>query len=129
MNPSEKPDAFSRALENKPRNSHISQIKKQFEENDSTTYSSGPSVNRLSRVFESTHLHTTIVRPTPATKPPSLRPNSISKTTPPSQPANVTREEPQIDQTPLAFKDIRARFQQQQQQQQPLQNEQVWVYV
>lgn len=102
MNSSEKPDAFSKALENKPRHSHINQIKKQFEENETVNYSNGPSVNRLSRVFESTQLET---RPIPPTKPPSLRPNSISK----------PQEEPEIDQTQLSFKDIRARFQQQQQ--------------
>jgi hypothetical protein len=98
MNRSQPLDAFSKTLESKPRHSQIGHLRHQFQEEEQNGSSGGSSVNRLSRVFETTHLD----KPKPAlpSKPPSLRP--VPKPT----------LESEIDSTPLAFKDIRARFQQ-----------------
>ncbi|KAI8083657.1 hypothetical protein BDF21DRAFT_416390 [Thamnidium elegans] len=92
MNRPQPPDAFSKTLESKPRTSYIQHL--QTEESGH-----GSTVNRLSRVFEnSSHLEKP--KPIPPSKPPSLRPKSTV------EPESI------IDQTPIAFKDIRARFQQ-----------------
>jgi hypothetical protein len=91
MHRSQPPDAFSKTLESKHRSSYIQHL--QHEEDGG-----GSTVNRLSRVFEATtHLEKT--KPVPPSKPPSLRPKRIE-------------QEEVIDHTPIAFKDIRARFQQ-----------------
>jgi hypothetical protein len=96
MNRSQHSDAFSKTLESKPRHSHIGNLRHQFQDEEPSN--GGSTVNRLSRVFETAHLD----KPKPAlpSKPPSLRPST--KPTANSE----------IDSTPLAFKDIRARFQQ-----------------
>lgn len=96
MNGSQPTDAFSKMLESKPRHSHMGHLRHQF--NEEEPHNGGSTVNRLSRVFETSHLD----KPKPAlpSKPPSLRP--ALKLAPASE----------IDSTPLAFQDIRARFQQ-----------------
>lgn len=92
MNRSQLPDAFSKTLESKPRQSCIQHL--QQEEDNKV---GGSTVNRLSRVFETTNLDKNKAKPPPL------------KATPLSKPK--VEIEPNIDQTPLAFKDIRARFQ------------------
>ena len=72
------PDAFSKTLDSKPRNSYISQLRQEQHINNAT-HSGSSTVNRLSRVFEaSTHLEHTGYKPkpTPPAKPPSLKPLS-----------------------------------------------------
>ncbi|KAI7891268.1 uncharacterized protein EV154DRAFT_508484 [Mucor mucedo] len=85
------PDAFSKTLESKHRSSYIQHL--QHEEDGG-----GSTVNRLSRVFEPV-AHLEKPKPVLPSKPPSLRPKRIE-------------QDDAIDQTPIAFKDIRARFQQ-----------------
>ncbi|KAI8382977.1 hypothetical protein BD560DRAFT_385679 [Blakeslea trispora] len=97
------PDAFSKTLESKPRNSYIAHLRQEQHTNNSA-HSGTSTVNRLSRVFEaSTHLEHTGYKPkpTPLTKTPSLR----------SPPIQEPRIKPEIDETSLDFKNIRARFQ------------------
>ncbi|GAA5796261.1 hypothetical protein HPULCUR_001631 [Helicostylum pulchrum] len=93
MSTSQPPDAFSKTLESKPRASYIQHLHTEESGHGST-------VNRLSRVFE-TSSHLEKPKPIPPSKPPSLRPKSAAV-----EPESI------IDQTPIAFKDIRARFQQ-----------------
>lgn len=101
MNRSQPPDAFSKTLESKRRQSSIQQHSQQEEENKVDRYG-GSTVNRLSRVFETT-TNLDKNKPTPLSKPPLLRPTPLNKP--------KIENESNIDQTPLAFKDIRARFQ------------------
>lgn len=117
MNGSQPPDAFSKTLESKPRASfihHVQQQQQQHNEEDNGSGGGGSTVNRLSRVFENTHLEKP--KPIPPSKPTSLRPSSIIKPRIVEQQRDrkeqVKVEEETIDSTPLAFKDIRARFQQ-----------------
>lgn len=118
MDRSQPPDAFSKTLESKPRHSHISQIKQQHTQ-DNESAEGGSTVNRLSRVFETNQFLDKQPKPIPPSKPPSLsKPYASIKTSPrppppPSPPQQPQPQpQPEIDQTHLAFKDIRARFQQ-----------------
>jgi hypothetical protein len=130
MDRSQPPDAFSKTLESKPQHSHISQIKKQYTQ-DNESAEGGSTVNRLSRVFETNQFLDKQPKPIPPSKPPSLSKPSVSikisprpPPPPPSPPLppppppqqqsqqSPPQQQPEIDQTHLAFKDIRARFQQ-----------------
>lgn len=112
MNRPQSPDAFSKTLESKPRQSyihhaqHLQQQQQQQQQNEQDFTNSGSTVNRLSRVFENTPLEKP--KPIPPSKPTTLRPNSYIK--PKIEPQEEQQET--IDSSPLAFKDIRARFQQ-----------------
>lgn len=110
MDRSQPPDAFSKTLESKPRHSYISQIKQQYTQDNEST-EGGSTVNRLSRVFETNQFLDKQPKPIPPSKPPSLSKPSISIKTSP-RPPPPPPQQPEIDQTHLAFKDIRARFQQ-----------------
>ncbi|GAN04311.1 hypothetical protein MAM1_0060c03771 [Mucor ambiguus] len=126
MDRSQPPDAFSKTLESKPRHSHIHQLKQHYAQDDhESTDGGGSTVNRLSRVFETNQLIDKPPKPLPPSKPPSLSKPSIAIKPPPRQPPpppmqhqhhrpsqQQPKPEAEIDQTPLAFKDIRARFQQ-----------------
>lgn len=104
MNRSQPPDAFSKTLESKRRQSSIQHLQPE-EENKADKYG-GSTVNRLSRVFETTTATATNLdknKPIPLSKPPLLKPTPANKP--------KVEIESNIDQTPLAFKDIRARFQ------------------
>lgn len=119
MDRSQPPDAFSKTLESKPRHSHISQIKQQYTQ-DNESAEGGSTVNRLSRVFETNQFLDKQPKPIPPSKPPSLSKPSVSikiSPRPPPQQQQQSQQspppqQPEIDQTHLAFKDIRARFQQ-----------------
>ncbi|CAO0799422.1 unnamed protein product [Mucor circinelloides] len=125
MDRSQPLDAFSKTLESKPRHSHIHQLKQQHsQDNNESTDGGGSTVNRLSRVFETSQSIDKQQKPIPPSKPPSLtKPSTSIKSSPrqpppppPMQPQYRSSQQPkpevEIDQTPLAFKDIRARFQQ-----------------
>ncbi|KAL9556407.1 hypothetical protein MBANPS3_001897 [Mucor bainieri] len=100
------PDAFSRTLDSKPRHSHIHQLKQHYAQDDNESTDGGST-------------------PLPPSKPPSLSKPSVTTKASPRQPPPPPMQQPlhrpsqqqpkpeaEIDQTPLAFKDIRARFQQ-----------------
>lgn len=125
MDRSQPLDAFSKTLESKPRHSHIHQLKQQHsQDNNESTDGGGSTVNRLSRVFETSQSIDKQQKPIPPSKPPSLtKPSTSIKSSrrqppppPPMQPQYRSSQQPkpevEIDQMPLAFKDIRARFQQ-----------------
>ncbi|KAI7905911.1 uncharacterized protein BX663DRAFT_245286 [Cokeromyces recurvatus] len=109
MNRPELQDAFSKTLDTKPRHSYVNHIKQQFQEEEvGNKRVNGSTVNRLSRVFEATHLD----KPPLPSKPPIL--NSLSTE---QKPQSIQRPQllihtAEIDETQLTFKDLRAKFQQ-----------------
>ncbi|KAL0088297.1 hypothetical protein F4703DRAFT_1845404 [Phycomyces blakesleeanus] len=123
------PDAFSKTLDATPRQRSLAN-------SSPTTNSKDGSVNRLSRAFQtnihpSTNTLQTLVKPGLPPKPPSLRltndrPHSSNSSqggiqvtsnyppTPTPTTDSTKNEKDEEEQAPLAFKDIRARFQQKQ---------------
>lgn len=108
----EQPDTFSNTLENKPKQSHISQLKRQLSENANVMNNMQDSpVSRLSRVFDSTSIESLTERHFPINQVNS----SVNET------KQNTGFDATVDQHPMSFKDIQAKFQYTL----PIQNEQV----
>ncbi|CAO3591430.1 unnamed protein product [Absidia cylindrospora] len=123
------PDAFSQTLERTPRAQQHSQhrlsqqLQSQQQQHVPTTIPSrGQSINRLSQMFENekpTSQPTKPMKPAKPklpTKPPSLRSqqpsSSMMENADDKIYTTVKADDSAVDQTSLAFQDIRARFQQ-----------------